>query len=262
MNNFSKASALFDTTFDPSEYFESLSAETTKNLLVQSVSDKKAPLIFLLGESGVGKTYMLNVVQNILDKKRFLFATDPFSTPESFLHFLLLDFAYDKDLNLLELKEKVIEIYKNEDIVVIIDEAQLLNETVLEFIRILSDTSYFTFVLSMHKQEGEEILKKQHFLSRNHRVITLEKLSDYEISKYIASKLLKNNLGELGELFQKKQIKYIQKFSQGNFRNTKQILKHTFSIMDYALSNNHKKYITPTKYVITMSAIDLGLLDV
>ncbi len=262
MSKLEKASELFETSFDVSQYFESLSSEITKKLLIEGILDEKVPLVFLLGESGVGKTYMLNVVMATMEEKDFLFASEPFSTPESFLQFLLKDYGYEKSMNLTELKEMAVDIYKYNKTVVMIDEAQLLSETVLEFIRILSDTNSFTFILSMHKKEGEELLQKQHFLSRNHRVVNLEKLADNEVLKYITSKLLQNNFGELAEMFTQKQVGYIQKFSNGNFRNIKQILKHSFLIMDYATKNNHTKYATPTKCVITMAAIDLGFIDV
>lgn len=268
MNNFSKASDIFDISFshfdrdDFSLYFESIAAEFTKNSLLKSINAKDIPLMFLLGEPGVGKTYLLNVIQKSLSSdKKIFFSSEPFTTPESFLHFLLKDEYFDKNLSLPELKEEAIKRFRDVDNLIIIDEAQLLDTIILEFIRILSDSNQFNFLLSMHKDEGETILKKSHFSSRNHTVVTLNLLAKNEINKYIESQLLRHGLGNISQIFKSKEIKLLQTLSKGNFRVLKQILKHTFSIMDYAKSHGHTNYITPNSCVITMAGIDLGIID-
>ncbi len=262
MSSFLKASNIFDTSFNSDLYFESLSAEYTKTSLLKAINSSNIPIIFLLGEPGVGKTYMLNILQKnfSLDKKVF-FTSEPFSSPESFLYFLLQDTIFDKRITISELKTEAINKFKNLNHIIIIDEAQLLNNVVLEFIRTLSDTGYFNFLLSMHKQEGDEIVKRTHFLSRNHRVIVLGILKMNEIKKYIESQLLKHGLGDISSLFDKKQVNLLLKLSKGNFRITKQLLKHTFLIMDYAKTNGHFNYVTPNKCVITMAGIDLGIIN-
>ena len=262
MSNFADMATIFEATFDSSSYFESSSAESTKHSLIHTIQDGKTPLIFLLGEPGVGKTYMLNLLQTLFNQdKKILFTSEPFSTPESFLYFLLQDKNLDKRLNISELKQKALESYSCLDNLIIIDEAQLINETVLEFIRTLSDSNHFNFLLSMHKTDGEKILKKPHFLSRTHHVVKLGILEKREIAQYIKSQLSSNNFNEFTDLFNKKHIKYIEKLSEGNFRIIKQILKHTFLIMEYAKAHGHIKYSSPNNCVITMSAIDLGIID-
>jgi type II secretory pathway predicted ATPase ExeA len=261
MSSFAKASKIFDTSFDTKEYFESMSAEFAKTSLIKSIEEKETPLLFLLGEPGVGKTYMLHLLQKSFPSKSFITSTEPFLTPESFLHFLLQGTEYDRAMNLTELKAVASENFKEKDHLIIVDEAQLLDESVLEFIRILSDTTDFNFLLSMHKDEGNIIVKKPHFASRNHRVITLGVLEKMEIQHYIEAQLLTHESGNLSELFKKAQIKTLEKFSQGNFRVVKQLLKHTFSIMDHAKANGHNNYVTPTPCVIAMAAIDLGIID-
>ena len=262
MSSYEKAVNVFNTTFESDKYFESLSSEYTKNSLLKTITDGKTPLIFLLGEPGVGKTYMLNL---LMDKfsvdKKILFTSEPFSTPESFLSFLLKDSEIDKNINISELKEEAIKLYKDVDNLIIIDEAQLLKDSVLEFIRTLSDTNHFNFLLSMHKQEGEKIVKKAHFLSRDHQIVTLGVLQNNEIKKYIESQLLLNGLGTINDLFDKNAVKHIGKLSVGNFRIMKQLVKHCFLIMDYAKIHGHIKYTKPNSCVITMSAIDLGIID-
>ena len=268
MSDFLKASEIFDSSFasldnsDSELYFESIAAEFTKNALLKSINTKDIPLMFLLGEPGVGKTHMLSVIQKSLPSdKKILFSSEPFTTPESFLHFILKDQYFDKNLSLPELKEEAVRRFRDVDNLIIIDEAQLLDTIILEFIRILSDSNQFNFLLSMHKEEGEAILSKSHFASRSHSVVTLNILTKNEINKYIESQLLRSGLGNISQIFKSKSIKLLQTLSKGNFRVLKQMLKHTFSIMDYARSNGHKKYTTPNSCVITMAAIDLGIID-
>ncbi|MEO1954229.1 MAG: ATP-binding protein [Campylobacterales bacterium] len=257
-----QASDIFNNTFDLSEYFESVSASTIKSNLIRTIDENKTPLIFLLGDPGVGKTYMLNIIkENYILKKRVLFSSEPFSTPESFLYFLLKNQSVDKNLSLSELKDLAIRVYSQEDNIIIVDEAQLISEKVLEFIRILSDTGYFYFIISMHKDEGHEILNLQHFASRTHLVLTLEKLTMNETLNYIQGQLFRSSLGEYVEYFSMKEVRQIDVFADGNFRQMKQMLKHIFSIMDYASVNSKIGYTTPNRCVITMAAIDLGIID-
>ena len=186
MSDYSKAIEIFDTSFDTDIYFESIASEYTKGSLLRSIEAKNIPLIFLLGEPGVGKTYMLSVLQSCFTKeKKVLFSSESFSTQESFLHFLLENKVNDKNETITELKNKVIQKFIDTDNIIILDEAQLIDTMVFELIRILSDTKQFTFLLSMHEDEGKAIVNKKHFTSRNHRVILLDHLTKNELNKYI-----------------------------------------------------------------------------
>jgi len=263
LSDYLKAAELFETSLDTSCYFESIVSEHTKNRLLKTIEKKNIALIFLLGEPGVGKSYMLEVLQKSFSpQKKVLFSSEPFATPESLLLFLLEGDADASSLGVVELKERVIKKFQQSDNIIILDEAQLLSSVVLEYIRILSDTKHFTFLLSMHKNEGEAIVKKSHFASRNNVVINMSGLKKDEISNYLKSQLQRNALESIAELFKKKQINELMVLSKGNFRVLKQLLKHTFMIMDYAKKNAHQKYTQPTLFVITMAAIDLGVIDV
>jgi predicted AAA+ superfamily ATPase len=260
MNNFLKASSIFQASFDTEEYFESVYAVAAKSSLVNAIVNKKTPLLFLLGDPGVGKSYMLEVLKKEFDRsKKVLFSAEPFSTPESFLLFLLEESSAMQSIT--ELKKRVIEKYENLDNLIILDEAQLSSQGVLEFIRTLCDLNIFTFLLSMHKTDGEKVLQKSHFASRDHIRIVIGVLTQNEIEVYIEKQFMRHAMSELVPLFKKREIKLYEKFSQGNFRVLKQLLKHTFLIMSYAKENSLRKYITPSPCVITMAAIDLGIID-
>jgi len=260
MNSLSEASKIFNSSFDTEEYFESVNAVSTKSALVNAIVNRDTPLIFLLGEPGVGKTYMLEILKKqFKESKKVLFSAEPFTTPESFLLFLLEDDSYTQGIT--ELKKLVVQKYEGSDNLIVLDEAQLSSQIVLEFIRTLSDLNIFTFLLSMHKTDGEEVLKKSHFASRDHKTIIIGVLTKNEIKVFIQKQLQRHMLSEYDELFKEKQIKLYQKFSKGNFRVLKQLLKHTFLIMSYAKENALTKYTTPSPCVITMAAIDLGIID-
>ncbi len=260
MSTFETAAEIFESSFSPENYFESLSAEFTKNTLIDSIKRGDVPLIFLLGEPGVGKTYMLHLLKKELsDSHRILMAQEPFSTPESFLQFLL---GHDShNLSLSELKERVLVMYQDMPHLIMVDEAQLLDENVLEYIRILSDTKVFNFMLSLHKDEGELILKKPHFASRDHRSVTLGILEPVEVKNYMQSQLLRHGLGDLGTMFADKELKMIATYTSGNFRMLKQLYKSIFTLMHDAKVHGHKDYTTPNSCIVTMAAIDLGCID-
>ncbi|MEA1920562.1 MAG: ATP-binding protein, partial [Campylobacterota bacterium] len=186
MSSFEKASKVFEHSFLKDDYFESISSEFVKNTLLKTIQNEETALVFLLGDPGVGKSYMLQLLkEELTPTHRILMAAEPFGTAESFLQFLLSDHSYDADLSLSQLKEHAIAQYKSTPHVIMIDEAQLLNESILEYIRVLSDSKAFRFILSMHREDGEAVLKKPHFASRDHRVVTIGLLEANEVKHYL-----------------------------------------------------------------------------
>lgn len=262
MSSFEKAAKVFENTFLKDDYFESMSAEFAKNSLLHAINREKTPLVFLLGDPGVGKTYMLHLLkEELAQTHRVLMASEPFATPESLLQFLLMDTGHDAGLSLLELKERAINSYKNIPHIIMIDEAQLLSESILEYIRVLSDTKAFRFILSMHREEGELIVKKKHFASRDHKVVTIGLLEEGELKHFLESQLLRHELGDMAELFKTKELRLLNHYAAGNFRMIKQLLKRIFSLMDYAKINALKPYVTPNKCIVMMAAIDMGCIN-
>ncbi len=264
MSSFEEAANIFETTFSRDDYFDSMSAEFAQNALEHIIEENRVGMLFLLGNPGVGKTYMLHrLKERFTSKRRIIMAEEPFDTPEALLHFLLSKSMQEerRALQLSELKERAMTLYGATPHLIMIDEAQLLGESVLEYIRILNDSNQFRFVLSMHQNEGEAILKKPHFASREHRVVILGVLKSDEIKNYVESQLLRHQLGDIGNLFMDKQLQAIAHYTQGNFRMVKQMLKRIFMLMDYAKKHAYDAYVTPNRCVVTMAAIDLGCID-
>ncbi len=263
MSNYASAAALFESSFDQADYFESMSAEFAKNTLFGIVRRDEVGLLFLLGEPGVGKTYMLHLLQKEFEaERRIVMASEPFDSPEGFMLFLLQDDALmQSSMTLPQMKERAIERYAKTPHLIVLDEAQLLHERVFEYIRILADTKAFRFLLCMHRQEGEAIIKKPHFATRDHRVVTLGLLEGSELRHYLESTLLRHNIGMLAEGLGKREFKAIERYTQGNFRLLKQMFRRIFLLVDHAKTNGISAHSKPDDCIVTMAAIDLGCLD-
>lgn len=218
----------FRDRIDISDFFSYINFEIVK----EEILSTKSNIVFLLGTPGSGKSYMLSFLKYKYPQK-YILQKEPFLSKEEFL----------------SLHPKL------EDKVILIDEAQLLSNEMIEFLRILSDEGN-RVVLSMHKKEGEKIASLPQFASRYTQKIFMKPLSFDEFEKYVMSKFIKNNRFDL---IDKKALKKIYKFTKGNFRLSKKFVFTALSLLDYSLRNS-LKYNKIDSCIIEMSAIELGLL--
>jgi len=207
----------FRDKVDISDYFSHFNFEIVKEEILSS----KNNLIFLLGEPGSGKTFMINYLL--------------YKFPDKFQIYENLD-NIDKNKTLL------------------IDEAQLLNENELEIIRIKSDDG-IQVLFAMHLKEGEKIINKPQFYSRYFQKIYMKPLNYEDFSKYVVKKFSKY---DKEYLINQKMIKKIYKYSKGNFRLGKKIIFTSLNLLDFSLRNN-LKYKKIDKCILTMSLIELGI---
>ena len=207
----------FRDRVDINDYFSHFNFEIVKEEILSS----KNNLIFLLGEPGSGKTFMIN--------------------------YLLYKFP-DK----FQIYESLKDIDKNKTL--LIDEAQLLDENELEKIRIKSDEGV-QVLFAMHLKEGEKIINKPQFYSRYFQKIYMKPLNYEDFSKYVYKKFLKY---DKEYLINQKMIKKIYKYSKGNFRLGKKIIFTSLNLLDFSLRNN-LKYKKIDKCILTMSLIELGI---
>jgi len=264
MREFDSAKELFADKIDTRYYFDSISAEIGKNRILEAIKEKNAPLIFVIADPGEGKSYILKLTNEQLKQKQLtVFVDHPFFDKRDLLKMLYeaKGLEFDESINFNTLKENLIKTYKDTDHTIFIDEAQLLNEEQFELIRILSDTKVFQFVLSMHKEEGMEILEKKHFKSRTKVVIFLSSLKTFEIQRYIQNTLVANGYGDIASLFKKRDIKKIAKYTKGNFRTVKKFLYSLMTLLGYAKSHGLAKYQNINSCILTMSALNIGALD-
>ncbi len=264
MRDYTKAKELFRDIIEVKYYFDSISAEITRYKVENAIEERNAPLIFLIGDPGVGKSYILKLISTELEKKsRSIFIDHPFFDKRDLLKILYesKNIRFDKNINFNNLKEQLLQEYKNDKHTIFIDEAQLLNEEQFELIRILGDTKIFQFVLSMHKEEGKAILDKKHFKSRTKVVVEYERLHYKEVYRYIQSALLSENFGEISQMFSLNDAKKIARYTDGNFRTVKKFIYSLLSLLEYAKKNGLRKYSDINNHLLQMSALDIGAIN-
>lgn len=216
----------FSDKIDLNDYFSYVNFEIIKESLLSS----KSNIIFLLGEPGSGKSFLLNYLYKNFDT--YILINEPFESKEEF-------FKIAGDI-----KDKKI----------LIDEAQLLDIKMLEFLRTLSDREN-QVIFAMHKNEGEKIASLPQFFSRYNEKIYLKPLSYEEFEKYVKSKFIKHNQINL---IDDKKLKKIYKLCKGNFRLCKKIVFTALDLLNFSLKNS-LKYKKIDNCILEMSSIKLGL---
>jgi len=173
--------------------------------------------------------------------------------------------SYSGELNFTQF----IKVVENKDIdgtfmpVILLDEAQLYSTSLMEKIRLLSDTRKVKFVIALHKTEKEDIIAKEHFQTRIWESIQLKNSSKPELKIYIQKKLLKANCFDTASMFTQKSVNLIHKLTDGNYRDTNKLLYTMFDIYTYYMDNNPHK-INKTQIsnkLVEMAAIHTGLID-
>lgn len=64
MKDFEAAKEFFKDTVDPSLYFDSISAEIARNKLQEAIGNPAIPLMFIIGDPGVGKSHIMRVMHH------------------------------------------------------------------------------------------------------------------------------------------------------------------------------------------------------
>ena len=245
------------------KYFEARASYQTLEKIKIVLKEKSGKMTFLLGEPGSGKTFLLNKLLNDeeLVNRPILFDT-PIVNPKTFLQKLLRHLnAKEISDDIDSLKEQVENLYAENLTLIMLDEAQLLNEEMLEFIRILSDSKMFWIVLAMHEKEGKDILAKSHFKSRPHKLIELGKLSKDEAEMFINTQLIFANDQKVLS-FHQKNSDMIYKLCDGNFRYLKKLIYTQFDLLNEAQESDMNEFREPSKCLLNMAAIEIGLLNV
>jgi len=237
--------------------------------IYQSLKDSiKKPLkmILLYGKPGTGKSMFLNKIYNDLSSFMavYLYATPILDDSEFFktLASDLLNVKYQGDLNFTQFV-KILDANSLSEIpVVLLDEAQLYSTSLMEKIRLLSDTRKVKFVITLHKTEKEDIIAKEHFQTRIWESIELENATKSELKIYIQKKLMKANCFDSANMFGTKVINRIYKITDGNYRDTNKLLYAMFEIYVQYRNNNSFQidYNNISVKIIEMSALHIGLI--
>jgi type II secretory pathway predicted ATPase ExeA len=240
--------------------------------IYQSLKDSiKKPLkmVLLYGKPGTGKSMFLAKLHTDLSPTQpIYFYQTPILDEKEFYKTLAQDIyhlKYNGELNFTQFMKIVQNANELQDMqipVILLDEAQLYSEALMEKIRLLSDTRAMKFVITLHKTDEEDVIAKEHFQTRIWETIELQNATSAELRIYIQKKLMKANCFNTASMFHPKSINKIYKLTHGNYRDTNKLLYTLFDI--YHTYEKDNKFIdiskVPTK-LIEMAAIHTGLID-
>lgn len=228
------------------------------NSILNSISQKEK-MILLLGEAGVGKTYLLKRIYNDF-KDTTLFYDIAFSRKEEFIYKLNLDlFGNKNEDSFNQVLENILSKIKH--ITICIDEVQLYSDSMLELFRVLSDTKKITFIFSTHLKDRDDIFSRSQFSTRISSSIVLNLASLKEVKVYIEKKLLFYGNFEVANMFSNGAYKLIYKISKGNYRKINMLLKTSFLILEeYEKQGDsiaNKEYISRKIFEMAMLELEL-----
>ena len=258
---------VFVDTVDADAYIQIDRVSTIYQSLKDSIK-KPLKMILLYGKPGTGKSmFLTKIYKDLSQSQKIFYYQTPILDESEFYKLLAQDIyntKYSGELNFTQFM-KIVETNKNEDVpVVLLDEAQLYSEILMEKIRLLSDTRTIKFVITLHKTDEEDLIAKEHFQTRIWETIELENASNIELKIYIQKKLMKANCFDTANMFTQKNVNRIHALTGGNYRDTNKLLYTLFDIYTIYESNNqmHKvksNYIS--NKTIEMAAIHTGLIN-
>ncbi|MBL4730731.1 MAG: ATP-binding protein [Sulfurimonas sp.] len=266
INIFENSKDVFLDTVNAKDYVQLDRVSTIYQSLKDSVN-KPLKMILLFGKPGTGKSMFLTKLYNDLSttKTVHLYQSPILDDSEFFKRLAhdLLDVSYKGELNFTQFMQ-ILEKHVVDDIpIILLDEAQLYSNTLMEKIRLLSDTRKLKFVITLHKTEKEDLIAKEHFQTRIWETIELENASSAELKIYIQKKLMKSNCFDTANMFHKNTVKLIHTHTKGNYRDTNKLLYTLFDIYSNYVKNNPSKINTSqiSNKIIEMSAIHTGLIN-
>jgi type II secretory pathway predicted ATPase ExeA len=227
----SKAKELFRDIVDVNNYIPLASSEKLKIDLTNAINQKEK-MIFLTGPAGSGKSMILKAIYvNLKDKKNIFYISNPFLEINSILNII-----------------KTLDI--NEHYYLFIDEAQLLEDSILENLRIYADKGNLTIVFVTHDVDLDKLLQKKHFKTRINYIFKTTPITQEEVEYFINTKLIKADLVSMIEKFKKRHFKLLYKYTNGSLRAINQFMFKLFDVLEFFyLRDKEKVFENLSKYI-------------
>ncbi len=262
------AKDVFLDTVNAKEYVQSKHTSRIYQSLKDSIINKPSKIILLYGNSGTGKSMFLNkLYTDISTSQPTFFYKTPILSESEFYQTLAQDLCHTKyceELNFTQFVKIIEQTGQKQIPIVLLDEAQLYSETIMEEIRLLSDRQMVKFVITLRKIEKKSIIAQEHFQTRIWKTIKLENTSYSELKIYIQKKLTNANCFDNVKMFTNRAVNKIYKITNGNYRDTNKLLYTLFDLCyHYEKSNRSSSVKTDqiSNKVIEIAAIQAGLIN-
>lgn len=265
-NSFKDAKLAFVDTDINNGYIEVESSLFVLNQLEKAI-EEPMQLTLLIGNSGVGKSMILkSIYKKLRHQKEIYYIETPFLSEHSFLSmvfFILTGESKSNEINFNFIIEICNNLRGKREIIILLDEAQMYDNLLLEQIRLISDTKIIKFVIVLHKINDKIILNELHFKTRIWSKIELCSANKQELVSYIHSKLVNANVPNISNYISDSEFKLIHKYTNGNYRECNKLMFCVFELCEINSNNNPLvDYLNVfSRKVIELSALKLGLVN-
>jgi general secretion pathway protein A len=204
--------------------------------------------VAMIAKPGMGKTTLLfQALDQLRDKATTVFLFQTMCTPHEFLRAILVDLGVQQtEGTLFELQVKfndflVEHAHSGKPVILVIDEAQNLDDSVLEVVRMLSNfqisTGQFLQIILSGQPQLAEKLATPGLVQLRQRipiVARLKPFSEEETALYIDHRLRTAGYPQSGSLFTRSAVELIARYSEGIPRNINNLCFNALSV-GYAL---------------------------
>lgn len=263
---FRNSKEIFQDIVDSKDYVQLDRSLAIYHALKEAIQ-KPLKMILVFGKPGTGKSMMLNkLYKELSPQQKVVYVQTPIIDEEEFFKVLAYEifrFHTNDTLNFTQFIEIANHYEVDVTPIVILDEAQLYSESLMEKIRLISDSRKVKFIFALHKTGKEDLIAKEHFQTRIWESQELENATASELTIYIQKKLLRANFFDLANMFNETSVKRIHDFTNGNYRDTNKFIYGLFEICSWYEANEPAKISgngISTKH-IEMAAIHTGFLD-